>query len=177
MVPLTWDWRVTILPSLDLKRRARSYSAVTPVTTLWLSHTKIQSKMILNNIKKTLISVTQWRSRHFNIQYFPVRYCGAMFLKYVMVNRVLWRNVHPIKQGWQWRSPSLFNKCTGFFYVHNTTQLTNGFTSHPKDEALMVKYIALEHKFHDWDSHTQLNRNSAFAQFVENCDRKNKILR
>ena len=29
-----------------------------------------------------LISVTQWRSRHFNIQHIPARYCGAMLLKY-----------------------------------------------------------------------------------------------
>ena len=29
-----------------------------------------------------LISITQLRSRRFNIHYFPVRYCGATFLKY-----------------------------------------------------------------------------------------------
>ena len=32
-------------------------------------------------------------------------------------------------------------KRTGFFYMHYTTQGTNGFTSHPKDEA-MVKCLA-----------------------------------
>ena len=32
------------------------------------------------------------------------------------------------------RTPSLFDKCTGFFYMPYTTHGTNGFTSHPKDE-------------------------------------------
>ena len=35
--------------------------------------------------------------------------------------------------------PLLFhNKCPGFFYVHYTTHRTYIFTSHPKDEAIMV---------------------------------------
>ena len=40
--------------------------------------------------------------------------------------------------GW---AASFFDNCTGFFYVHYTTHETNGFTSHPKDEA-MVKCLA-----------------------------------
>ena len=30
----------------------------------------------------------------------------------------------------------------GFFYVHYTTHRTYSFTSHPKDEAIMVKCLA-----------------------------------
>ena len=38
--------------------------------------------------------------------------------------------------------PLLFSiSCTGFYYMHYTTHGTNGFTSHPKDEA-MVKCLA-----------------------------------
>ena len=39
--------------------------------------------------------------------------------------------------------PLLFSisACTGFFYIRYTTHGTNGFTSHPKDEA-MVKCLA-----------------------------------
>ena len=35
--------------------------------------------------------------------------------------------------------PLLFHdKCPGLFYVHYTTHGTYSFTSHPKDEAIMV---------------------------------------
>ena len=34
------------------------------------------------------------------------------------------------------------DKCPGFFYVHYTTHGTYSFTSHPKDEAIVVKYLA-----------------------------------
>ena len=38
--------------------------------------------------------------------------------------------------------PLLFHdKCPGFFYVHYTTHGTYSFTSHPKDEAIMVKCL------------------------------------
>ena len=37
-------------------------------------------------------------------------------------------------------------KCTGFFYVYYTTHGTYSFTSHPKDEAIMVKCLAQGHK-------------------------------
>ena len=39
------------------------------------------------------------------------------------------------------QTPSLFDMCTGFFYMRYTTHETNGFTSHPKDAA-MVKCLA-----------------------------------
>ena len=39
------------------------------------------------------------------------------------------------------RTPALFDKCTWFFYMRNKTHVTIGFTSHPKDEA-MVKCLA-----------------------------------
>ena len=43
--------------------------------------------------------------------------------------------------------PLLFHdKCPGFFYVHYTTHRTYSFTSHPKDEAIMVKCLAQGHK-------------------------------
>ena len=47
--------------------------------------------------------------------------------------------------------PLLFHdKCPGFFYVHYTTHRTYSFTSHPKDEAIMVKCLAQGHKRRDW---------------------------
>ena len=46
--------------------------------------------------------------------------------------------------------PLLFHdKCPGFFYVHYTTHGTYSFTSHPKDEAIMVKCLAQGHKRRD----------------------------
>ena len=43
--------------------------------------------------------------------------------------------------------PLLFHdKCPGFFYVHYTAY---SFTSHPKDEAIMVKCLAQGHKRRD----------------------------
>ena len=46
--------------------------------------------------------------------------------------------------------PLLFHdKCHGFFYVHYTTHGTYSFTSHPKDEAIMVKCLAQGHKCSD----------------------------
>ena len=49
------------------------------------------------------------------------------------------------------QAPSLsrFCKCPGFFYVHYTTHGTYSFTSHPKDEAIMVKCLAQGHKRRD----------------------------
>ena len=45
--------------------------------------------------------------------------------------------------------PLLFyDKCPGFFCVHYTTHGTYSFTSHPKDEAIMVKCLAQGHKLH-----------------------------
>ena len=41
------------------------------------------------------------------------------------------------------------DKCPGFFYVHYTTHGTYSFTSHPKDEAIMVKCLAQGHKRRD----------------------------
>ena len=43
---------------------------------------KILLIIILMASYKALISITQWRSRRFNILYFPARYCVAKFLKY-----------------------------------------------------------------------------------------------
>ena len=40
-------------------------------------------------------------------------------------------------------------KCPGFFYVHYTTHGTYSFTSHPKDEAIIVKCLAQGNKCHD----------------------------
>ena len=48
------------------------------------------------------------------------------------------------------QAPLLFHdKCPGFFYVHYTTHGTYTFTSHPKDEAIMVKCLAQGHKRRD----------------------------
>ena len=38
--------------------------------------------------------------------------------------------------------PLFFDKCTGLFNVHYTTHRTNGFTSHLKEAAIMVKCLA-----------------------------------
>ena len=40
-------------------------------------------------------------------------------------------------------------KCTGFFYVHYTTDGTYSFTSHPEDKAIMVKCLAQGYKRRD----------------------------
>ena len=61
---------------------------------------------------------------------------------------------HPTAQapitGWIQKhrgKPLLFHdKCPGFFYVHYTTQGTYSLTSHPKDEAIVVKWLAQGHK-------------------------------
>ncbi len=45
-----------------------------------------------------------------------------------------------------------FSYCTGFFYVHYTTPRTYGLPSYPKDEATMVKCLALGHTCHDRDN-------------------------
>ena len=36
-----------------------------------------------------------------------------------MVYKVLWRNMQPVKPGTPGRTPSLFEKCTGFFFPPN----------------------------------------------------------
>ena len=56
-----------------------------------------------------------------------------------MVYKALWRNMLPIKLGTPWgEHPSIFDKYTGFFYMHFTTQGTNSFASHPKGAAIMA---------------------------------------
>ena len=46
--------------------------------------------------------------------------------------------------------PLVFHdKCPGSFYVHYTTHGTYSFTSHLKDEAIMVKCLAQGHKRRD----------------------------
>ena len=46
--------------------------------------------------------------------------------------------------------PLLFHdKCPGFFYVHYTTHMTYSFTSHLKDEAIMIKCLPQGHKRRD----------------------------
>ena len=59
---------------------------------------------------------------------------------YIRVYKVLWCIQQP-QSGTTGLTPSLFDKCTGFFYMrlHNTWD--NGFTSQLKDEA-MVKCLA-----------------------------------
>ena len=49
--------------------------------------------------------------------------------------KVLWRDMQPIKPGKPGQIHSLYNKCTGFFYVHYTTHWTYGLASHLKDAA------------------------------------------
>ena len=56
------------------------------------------------------------------------------------------RILQPTKPETPGQTPSLNDKCTGFFYVHYTTHGTYSFTSHPKDEAIMVKCFAQGHK-------------------------------
>ena len=61
------------------------------------------------------------------------------------------RRIKQPQPGTPGRTPSLFDKCTGFFYMRYTTHGTNGFTSHPKDEA-MVKCLAQGHSVTAGDS-------------------------
>ena len=121
-------------------------------------------------ISSLLISVTQWRSRRFNIPYFPARYCGTAILKFEinslyiapLIYKLMWHNMLPIKPGTPGWTPSLFVNCTGFFYVHYTIHRTYGFTSHPKDASIMVQCLALGHKCYTTGTptHTLLNRNT-----------------
>ena len=68
---------------------------------------------------------------------------------FVRVYKVMRRNLQPTKPETPGQTPFLNDKCTGFFYVHYTTHGTYSFTSHPKDEAIMVKCLAQEHKRRD----------------------------
>ena len=47
----------------------------------------------------------------------------------------------PIRPGTPGRAPSLYDKCTGLFYMHYTTHGTTGFTSHSEDKALCVSVL------------------------------------
>ena len=58
----------------------------------------------------------------------------------VRVNKVL-RCIQQPQQGTPGRTPSLFDKCTWFFYVRYRHKGKNGFLSHPKDEPT-VKCLA-----------------------------------
>ena len=62
------------------------------------------------------------------------------------VYKVMRRNLQPTKPETPGQTPSLNYKCTGFFYQHYTTHGTYSFTSHPKNEAIMVKCLAQGHK-------------------------------
>ena len=62
-----------------------------------------------------------------------------MFYK-VMLYKVLWRNLLPIGPGTPGRTPSLFDKCTGFFYMRYITHGTSRLRSRPKDKAL-ISYV------------------------------------
>ena len=55
-----------------------------------------------------------------------------------MVYMVLWRNMQPI------------DKCTDFFYVGYTTHGTSGFTSHPKDKAVVALRTHVSRLGLDW---------------------------
>ncbi len=59
-----------------------------------------------------------------------------------MVCKWLSCNIEPIKPGTLGQTLSLYDKCTGFLYVHYTTHETLGFMSHMKDAAIMVKCLA-----------------------------------
>ena len=48
------------------------------------------------------------------------------------------RRIQQPQPGTPGRTPYLFDKCTGFFCMHYTTHGTNGFMSHPKDEAMAM---------------------------------------
>ena len=84
-----------------------------------------------------LIFVTQWRSRHFNIQYFLQ---GMWDYVWIMrptqwFTRCCGTICSQSNQESQGEPLSLSDKCTEFFYMRYTTHGINGFTSHPKDEA------------------------------------------
>ena len=49
--------------------------------------------------------------------------------------KALWSNMQPIKPITPGDTPSLYDKYAVSLYARYTTQVTNVFTSHPKDEA------------------------------------------
>ena len=56
-----------------------------------------------------------------------------MIAPFVRAYKVMRRNLQPTKPETPGQTPSLNDKCTGFFYVHYTTHGAYSFTSHPKD--------------------------------------------
>ena len=84
--------------------------------------------------------------------YLELHYCSMRPIPlkhHVIVYKVLWCNLLPIKPGTPGRTPSLSDKCTGFFFVCYTTHGTNGLMSNPKDEASWLS-VLLKGSGHYW---------------------------
>ena len=157
MFCFSWEYMTQVLPGEDLwwvlsLTSTRSCPWVLHQEESESLHLVIRSYIIIIIIIKLGFCIALYHTpkgciKELNICFCKV--CGAKFwsmrhipLKHhVMVYKVLWRNMLPIRPGTPGRTPSLFDKCTGFFYMRYTTHGTNGFTSHPKDEA-MVKCLA-----------------------------------
>ena len=75
-----------------------------------------------------------------------------------MVYKVL-RRIQQPQPGTPGQTPSLFDKCTGFFYKRYTKHGTNGFTSHPKDEAHWLSVLLKDTSVTAWDSKPQFTPN------------------
>ena len=96
----------------------------------------------------------RWVWRHFNISHSSFTWIGSNnHIKMRCLQKICSAHIstllgaqgaNPETPG---QAPLLFHdKCPGFFYVHHTTRGTYSFTSHPKDEAIMVKCLAQGHK-------------------------------
>ena len=56
------------------------------------------------------------------------------------------RRIQQPQPGTLGQTLSLFDKCPGFFYVRYTTHMTNSFTSHPKEEAVVKCLVDQKHQ-------------------------------
>ena len=81
----------------------------------------------------------------------------------VMVYTVLWRIMQPIIPGSPGRTSSLFDKCTGFFYVGHTSHRTYAILSHPKDEAVMVLSVLLKCPDPDSNPHSAEQKHQSLS--------------
>ena len=108
----TRKWRMVIVHNINII-----------ISKSYIAHVKqgTQGAEYNTNFQKDVIEVTNYETQ-----------CAHR----IRVCKVLWR-IQQSQPGTSGRTPSLFNERTVFFYMpFYTTHGTNGFTSHPKDEAM-----------------------------------------
>ena len=101
-------------------------------------------KVIIIIISKSYIAQVSTKQGTQGAEYIQtlrkICYCSDEFLDPILkhlirVYKVL-RCIQQPQPGTPGCTPSLYDKCTGFFHMRYTTQGTNGLPSHPKDEAM-----------------------------------------